>query len=289
MQQFEQSIHRIASEVQSVDPVAAAREVAKLEETINALHTRLTRIDTDAGRWAKLNLSRIEMEGDSVDPLDAAQEVLAHASRFHWIPDALGVGPQYAPRFDDEDLARLRVARRQLGRDIVYAGRSLPALTEFPDSRELIQAHQDLARFAKLTAEVRAGEVPQLADVSQETLAAAQALGRDIERIRTLGGNRTGVRLDGEHAGQAQERCDARPVRIARCWGVNSRLRRVIAKRSWRARIRRRVRAGWGFGPAIDNLAQGKRPFGLAGMFGKIERSGNWNPSPSTAMPGQRK
>src|SRR4029079_19743660 len=61
MQQFEQSIHRIASEVQSVDPVAAAREAPKLEETINALHTRLTRIDTDAGCWAKLNLSRIEM------------------------------------------------------------------------------------------------------------------------------------------------------------------------------------------------------------------------------------
>jgi hypothetical protein len=132
MQQFEQSIHRIASEVQSVDPVAAAREVAKLEETINALHTRLTRIDTDAGRWAKLNLSRVEMEGDSVDPLDAAQEVLAHASRFHWIPDALGVGPQYAPRFDDEDLARLRVARRQLGRDIVYAGRAYRRLRNFP-------------------------------------------------------------------------------------------------------------------------------------------------------------
>ena len=57
------------------------------------------------------------------------------------------------------------------------------------------------------------------------------------------------------------------------CWGVNSRLRRAIAKRSWRAPYRRPT----GFEldgdlvQAIDNLAQGKRPFGLAGMFGKIE------------------
>ena len=222
MQQFEQSIHRIASEVQSVDPVAAAREVAKLEETINALHTRLMRIDTDAGRWAKLNLSRIEMEGDSVDPLDAAQEVLAHASRFHWIPDALGVGPQYAPRFDDEDLARLRVARRQLGRDIVYAGRSLPALTEFPDSRELIQAHQDLARFAKLIGGSAGGRGPSTRRCESGNLG-CRAGGRSRYRAdqNATGGNRAGPPgLDGEHAGQAQERCGARPVRIARCAGA---------------------------------------------------------------------
>ena len=38
MKQFEHSIHRIASEVQSVDPVVSGtRELAKLEETINAL------------------------------------------------------------------------------------------------------------------------------------------------------------------------------------------------------------------------------------------------------------
>ena len=275
MKQFEQSIHRIASEVQSVDPVAAAREVAKLEETINALHTRLIRIDTDAGRWAKLNLSRIEMEGDSVDPLDAAQEVLAHASRFHWIPDALGVGPQYVPRFDDEDLARLRVARRQLGRDIVYAGRSLPALTEFPDSRELIQAHQDLARFAKLTAEVRAGEVPQLADASQETLAAAQAAGRDIERIRTLREEieraRQGWTMsmrDKLKSGAAPDQFELLDVLGRELEGA-ARDRKVFLARPVSAPAGVELDAD--LIQAIDNLAQGKRPFGLAGMFGKIE------------------
>jgi very-short-patch-repair endonuclease len=275
MKQFEQSIHRIASEVQSVDPVTAAREVAKLEEIINALHARLVRIDIDAGRWAKINLSRIEMEGDSIDPLDAAQEVLAHAAEFQWIPDALGVGPQYEPRFGDDDLARLRAARLQLGRDIAYAGASLPALSEFPDTRELIQAHQDLARFAKLSAEVRSGEVPQLADASQASLTAAQGAGRDIERIKAL-------REEIERVGQGwtagvrdRLKSGAVPDQFELLDVLGRELETAAGQR--KAFLAKPVAAPPGaeldadLVQVVENLAQGRRPFGLAGMFGKAD------------------
>ena len=160
MQQFEQSIHKIASEVQSIDLVATARELGQLEDAIEGLHARLLRLDTDASRWARLNLSRIEMEGESIDPLEAAQEVRAHAGEFEWIPDPLGVGPQYAPRFNAEDIARLLEVRRQLGPDIRYVDCSLPSLAQLPDAGVLLQAHRDLARFRALIAEARTGRVP---------------------------------------------------------------------------------------------------------------------------------
>jgi hypothetical protein len=126
MRQFEQSIQTIASQVQGIDHAALAREVGQLEETIDGLHTRLTRIDTEIGRWARLNQSRIEIDGESLSPMDAAQEVIDRAGQYEWLPDPLGIGPQYAPRFAEDDIARLREGRRQIGSDIDYVGRELP-------------------------------------------------------------------------------------------------------------------------------------------------------------------
>ena len=94
------------------------REIARSEETIDAFHERLGRIDTDSAAGRGSIFRRIELGGESVDPQDAAAEVVQKAGQFEWLPDPLGVGPQYTPRFSAEDIARLLEARQQLGADI---------------------------------------------------------------------------------------------------------------------------------------------------------------------------
>ena len=66
-----------------------------------------------------------------------------------------GVGPQYAPRFTGDDIARLREARQQLGGEIDYAGNVLPVRADFPDTLQLVRAHDELQRFTALIAQAR--------------------------------------------------------------------------------------------------------------------------------------
>ena len=50
----------------------------------------------------------------------------------------------------------------------------------------MLEVHQDLSQFEKLKQGVENGEVPALADSSQETLALAQQLLTHIETLRNL-------------------------------------------------------------------------------------------------------
>lgn len=186
MKQFEYAISKIASEVQRIDRVAVAREIGQIEQQIDGLHGRMSIIDRRVNDWAAKNLSRIELDGEQIEPQDAAHEVVEGAGYFEWIPDALSVEPEFAPKFVDSDVMRLREARRILCQDIDYLDASLPQLVEFPESQLLLQAHQDLSRFVMLSKEIETGQVPGLADSSQETIAAAQKLEQDLTRLRDL-------------------------------------------------------------------------------------------------------
>ena len=186
MKQFEHAIHKIASEVQSLDRSSTARAISHLEESIDALHGKLASIDRKIGDWAKRNLAKITLDIEEIDPQDAAREVVESAGQFEWITDALGITPEFAPQFSDADIVRLREARRTLGKDIDYLDASLPQLVEFPDSKALLEVHQDLSQFEKLKQGVENGDVPALADSSQETLTLAQQLLTHIETLKHL-------------------------------------------------------------------------------------------------------
>lgn len=273
--QFEHSIQKIASEVQSLDALALGREIARLEETIDAFHGRLKRIDIDLGRWAKLNLSRVDLGGESIDPQDAAAEVLQNTGQFEWIPDALGVGPQYAPRFIGGDIALLREARRQLGGDIDYAGNVLPLPADFPDTVQLVRAHDELQRFTALIAQARASELPALAGSGTEAIAQVRALTERIARVKALRDDIAALRLPwpdevvermkrGE-PGQAFAMLDALAFEIeqAAAQRVRSLARPVV--------VPEMAETDAGFLQAVTNLAQGRRAFGLSSLFGKSE------------------
>ena len=186
MKQFEHAIHKIASEVQGLDRSSTARDINHLEESIDALHGKLASIDRKIGEWAKRNLAKITLETEEIDPQDAAREVVGNVGQFEWIPDTLGITPEFAPQFSDADVVRLREARRALGQDIDYLDASLPQLVEFPDSKALLEVHQDLSQFEKLKQGVENGDVPALADSGQATLEKAQRLTTQIARLHEL-------------------------------------------------------------------------------------------------------
>lgn len=273
MKQFEYAIEKIASEVQGLDRGSTAREISHLEESIDAIHGKLASIDRKIGEWAKRSLDKVTLETGEIDPQDAAREVVGSAGQFEWFPDTLGITPEFAPQFLDADVVRLREARRALGQDIAYLDASLPQLVEFPDSKVLLEVHQDLSQFEKLKRGVESGEVPTLADSSQETLALAQQLLTHIEALQRLRDEVVQAHRPWTVAMRERLRPGRNDNLLPMLEALGAELEQAVERR--KAFIERPVTTPAGIEldteltEAVSNLAEGKRPFGLKGLFGR--------------------
>ncbi len=273
MKQFEHSIHKIASEVQGLDRGSTTRAINQLEESIDALHGRLAGIDRKIGEWAKRNLTKVMLETEEIDSQDAAREVVRNAGQFEWIPDSLGIAPEFEPQFSDADVVRLREARRALGQDIEYLDASLPQLVEFPDSKALLEVHQDLSQFEKLKQGVANGVVPAIADSSQETLALAQKLLADIEALQRLRDEVAQAHRPWTVAMRERLRRGSNDNLLPMLEGLGAELEQAVE--CWTTFLERPVATPAGteldieFAEAVRNLAEGKSAFGLKGLFGK--------------------
>jgi very-short-patch-repair endonuclease len=273
MKQFEHAIHKIASEVQSLDRGGTARAIAHLEESIEFLHGRLAATDYKIGEWAKQNLDRVTLETEQIDPQDAAREVVKSAGQFEWIPDSLGIGAEFAPQFTDPDIVQLREARCALGRDIDYLGASLPQLVEFPDSMTLLEVHQDLSQFEKLKRVVESGGVPALADSTQATLARAQQTLEDTRALQRLRGELVQANCHWATAMRDRLRRGGSDNLTWVLESLGTSLEQAMDRRKEFLERPVTVPAGAEIDAdlvaAVSNLAQGRSPFGLKGLFGR--------------------
>ena len=276
MKQFEHAIHKIASEVQSLDRGSTARAISHLEESIDALHGKLASIDRKIGDWAKRNLAKVTLDNEEIDPQDAAREVVESAGQFEWITDPLGITPEFAPQFSDADIVRLREARRILGKDIDYLDASLPQLVEFPDSKALLEVHQDLSQFEKLKQGVENGDVPALADSSQETLNLAQHLLTHIETLKNLRDEVVQAHRPWTVTMRERLRHGGNDDLLQMLEALGTELEQAV---EWRKAFLERpvitpegIELDTALLEAVGNLAEGKRPFGLKGLFGKSEQ-----------------
>jgi len=186
MKQFMYAVEKIAAEVQRLDKLSLSREITQIENSIDAYHAKLVKIDNQIGEWAGKNLTPIELDGEILKPLEAAEIVIRNEQTASWLEDAISIGTEFRPRFSDSGIVRLRDARRALLNDLDYLGVTLPLISAFPDARELIRAHQDLARAAELQSQVDSGKVTPLADSSKQTFDAAQSLLSQISNLKLL-------------------------------------------------------------------------------------------------------
>ena len=193
--------------------------------------------------------------------------------QFEWIPDTLGITPEFAPQFLDADVVRLREARRALGQDIDYLDASLPQLVEFPDSKALLEVHQDLSQFEKLKHGVENGDVPALADSTQETLALAQQVLTDIEAFQRLRDEVVQAHRHWTVAMRERLRRGGNDNLVPILEALGAELEQAVDRR--KAFLERPVTTPAGIEldaeltEAVSNLTEAKSPFGLKGLFGR--------------------
>ncbi len=184
MKQFEHSISKIASEVQGINKQALSSQIAQIESTINGCHANLAKTDNQINDWAIKNLRHINLDGEQIEPRDAAIEVANSQESVARLEDVISIGLEFQPKFTDGDVIKLRESRRILGQDIDYLNYKLPMISAFPDSRELLQAHQDLSRYSELQNEIELGTVPPLNNSSKAIFEVVQFLYEQISNLK---------------------------------------------------------------------------------------------------------
>lgn len=272
MKQFEHAIQKIASEVQAIDRAATAREIARLEVSIDSMHGRLATIDRKVSEWATKNLAKFWLDADEINPLEAAREIVEGAGQYEWLPDPLGVSERFAPQISDGDVTSLREARRKLSDDISYLKASLPQLVDFPEGTELLRLHRDLSQYEKLREQIESGDIPALAETTDEAIEQVHSLSGKLARLQLLN-----ERIDNAgHAWAAAVRKHLAEDRVELfdlLHTLGGEIKEAIARRT--EFVRRPVSAPAAaendpiLAAAIGNLCDSKRPFGIAGMFGK--------------------
>ncbi len=274
MKQFESAISTIATGVQNIDKSRLLRDIAQLESEIDGYHAQLAKIDRQIDAWAKKNLGKIDLDGELLDPLTTAHEVVAGVSEIAWLDDALSVGSEYRPQFTDNDVAHLRDTRRVLGRDLDYLACTLPQAA-FPGTQEILQAHQDLARLEKLQKEVQAGNVPALVDYSRTTFETAHSLASKLSNLQLL---RNSIQNEKHQWALAMleilRRNEQREVfQLLELLG-DELLKTESERRRFKEKpvsVPENIDRSLEVVKAIENLADGKKPFGLRGIVGKSE------------------
>lgn len=274
MKQFEHSIRKISAEVSRINRVELRREVTQLEQRIDQLHAHIAKTEQEIARWANKNLEPIQLDGQKLMPLDVAHEVADHPDEAAWIPDALTIEAMHAPAFGDAEIVALRDARSALGQDLALLDQTLPALDSFPPTERLLQLHQDMKQLATLNAMVESATLPPLRDMDAATINAA------IEARSQVVGLQSSRRNLDEH-GYAWlpelesflRRTANKDVLLTVFQTLRSDILSLVGSRT--QFLSRPVLLPEDFmespelADAVDNLSQGKKAFGFAGMFGK--------------------
>jgi len=274
MKQFENSIRKIAAEVTRINRPELRREVTQLEQRIDQLHAQIAKTEHEIARWASKNLEPIQLDDQKLTPLEMAQEVAAHPNEAAWIPDALTIEAIHAPAFGDADIVALRGARGALGQDLALLDQTLPALDAFPTTERLLQLHQDMKQLTSLNAMVASATVPPLRDMEGATIDAA------IEVRSQIVGLQNSRRSIDEHGGAWLPDLEAFLRRASSKDGLLTAfgtLRSdILSLANSRTQFLSRpvlLPEGFMASPdlpdAVDNLSQGKKAFGFAGIFGK--------------------
>lgn len=177
LKQLERSVRKIASEVNTLSESELERDIRTESERIDKLHQQLASLDRELREWASKQTAETPFLGDNTRPEALARYVVEQEQRNSWFPDLLDGSDKTLPNFSDEDIAALRSARDQLGEDLVYLGKAIPARDALPLAEDLVRLHGDLQQLDTLSHEVfEIGKVPPLRQYTLTSFKELEAL-----------------------------------------------------------------------------------------------------------------
>jgi very-short-patch-repair endonuclease len=163
LKQLERSVRKIASEVNNLNESELERDIGTESNRIDKLHQKLASLDRELRDWAGKQTAEAPFLGDNTRPERLARYVVDQEQSNSWFPDILDGSDKTLPTFSDEDVAALRSARAEVGVDLIYLEKVIPASDALPIPEDIARLHGDLQQFEALNHEVfEIGNTPPL-------------------------------------------------------------------------------------------------------------------------------
>lgn len=196
LRQFRSSIEAIQHNLSQLKTDQVQERIRTLQTSIDRAHKELSEVDLRVNEIALAQLSEIEVDGVLMRAQKMAELVLQGEVAYGWFDDVLDLRAAHAPALGAEQAAKLREARRALGKDLVYAQARTPSSAGLLPVAQLESLHRTMmdireleeaeARGSLLSLRASSLEVLQEARQFLEVLEQAQALARELEASREI-------------------------------------------------------------------------------------------------------
>jgi uncharacterized protein Yka (UPF0111/DUF47 family) len=190
MKQLEAAVELLAGLVSQTSLRELNQEAESNELRVKQLKKEINEIDENIKNWGLRQLNPVEQKltgaNKDITAMELAQLVIDDDGTHEWFTDKLGSSEHYTPRFTDSDIATIRMARRKVGNDISYVGKSIPQIQDLPDSANIAAIHDDLSASAKIAIDSKSGHIPPLAVSVEQSIDRAKQLIKPLQELRNL-------------------------------------------------------------------------------------------------------
>jgi very-short-patch-repair endonuclease len=190
MKQLETAVELLAGLVSQTSLRELNKEAESNESSVKQLKKEIVQIDEQIKAWGLKQLEPVGKmltdNGANVTAMELAQLVINDTGEHDWLPDELGSSEKYTPKFTDSDIAKIRAARRKVGKDIVYVGKSIPNTQDLPDTANIAAIHDDLSTAAKIAESSKSKHIPPLAVSVENAVDRAKSLIKPLHALSDL-------------------------------------------------------------------------------------------------------
>ena len=273
LKQFEYTIKKISSEIASINRDVYKKEIVMLDNQIDTIHAQLANTNNKITAWARLNLDDIIIDSETIKPIDAATEVAQNRPLIASFPDTLGIEETFKPQFNLADITELKRARITLGSDLDYLDKKIPAVADMPTTNTIKQLHKDLSYLNESQAAEEQGALPSLVNESTSTISMAHDAASDTSHLMVLLQKIAAARQDWTTHIQPLLADETKQDIIAHLTILNDEIKSLFNERTIYLTKPITMADDLDKNPelidAVKNLSEGKKPFGIAGIFGK--------------------
>lgn len=181
--QFQASIEAIQHSVSQLNRRETEQRIANLKDAIDRTHRELSDIDRRIDQIAEAQLGDIEVDGKKIRAQKAAEMLLSGADAHGWFDDELSLAPEHQPQLDEDDMAAVRLARRQVGDDLAYLGALLPDADGLPTAAQMSQLHQTLTSLKAIEHEISEAPGVAVRGNTTEVCQPVEALLKSVELV----------------------------------------------------------------------------------------------------------